>query len=107
MSACRSPGVTPGARTCMERVACSRGGRLNRVHEASPTVDAKNRRAYTGRSGQMAIMAELLARGSNVAIPEIDVGQDLFAFLDGQSAVDRLQIKTANARKLRIKDGYS
>ena len=37
-------------------------------------MDPKNRGAYTGRSGQMAVIAELLNRGCNAAIPEVDVG---------------------------------
>jgi hypothetical protein len=32
------------------------------------------KRLDTGRSGHLAVMAELLARGCNVAIPEVDVG---------------------------------
>ena len=69
-------------------------------------MDAKNQRSYVGKSGQMAVMAELLARGCNVAIPEIDVGEDLFTFRDGQHLVDRIQVKTANARRLRMGNGY-
>jgi hypothetical protein len=69
-------------------------------------MDERNRRSYIGKSGQMVVMAELLARGCNVAIPEIDVGEDLFTFKDGQHLIDRIQVKTANARRLRISDGY-
>jgi hypothetical protein len=70
-------------------------------------VDPKNQRAYTGRSGQLAVMAELLARGCNVAIPEIDVGEDLFAFQDGQRAVDRIQVKAANGKTLKEPGSYA
>ena len=35
------------------------------------------RDTYTGRSGQMAVMAELLFRRCNAAIPEVDVGTDV------------------------------
>jgi hypothetical protein len=66
----------------------------------------KTQRSYIGKSGQMAVMAELLARGCNVAIPEIDVGEDLFTFRDGRENVDRIQVKTANARRLRRSDRY-
>lgn len=34
------------------------------------------RSLYIGRSGQLAVMAEFLYRGYNVAIPEVDVGDD-------------------------------
>ena len=33
---------------------------------------------YTGRAGHLAVMAELLIRGWNTAIPEVDVGDDIF-----------------------------
>lgn len=33
---------------------------------------------YLGHAGQMAVMAEFLVRGYNVAIPEVDVGDDIF-----------------------------
>jgi hypothetical protein len=36
---------------------------------------------YVGSAGQMAVMAEFLLRGWNVASPEIDVGEDLFVIL--------------------------
>ena len=69
-------------------------------------MDRKNKRSYIGKSGQMAVMAELLARGCNVAIPEIDVGEDLFTFQDGQRPVDRIQVKTANAKRLKAPNQY-
>lgn len=70
-------------------------------------MDSKNQRRYTGHSGQMVVMAELLARGCNVAIPEIDVGEDVFAFQDGQRPVDRIQVKTATNVKRRKKGGHT
>jgi hypothetical protein len=69
---------------------------------------ARGRRdAYTGRSGQLAVMAELLQRQCNAAIPEVDVGEDVFAIRDGSDIIARLQVKTANARPLKTPDGYT
>lgn len=68
-------------------------------------MDPKNRRAYTGRSGQMAVMAELLDRGCNVAVPEVDVGRDLFAFLDEEEETTHIQVKTARKRTAVKDDG--
>jgi len=65
-------------------------------------MDAKNRRAYTGRSGQM---AELLDLGCNVAIPEVDVGRDLFAFQDDEEGVTHIQVKTAGKAKSLANEG--
>jgi hypothetical protein len=62
---------------------------------------------YTGHSGQNAVKAELLHRLCNVAVPEVDVGEDVLAFRDGDEAVLRLQVKTANARRLKTEAGYT
>lgn len=34
---------------------------------------------YTGKSGQLVVMAELVSRGYNVAVPEVDIGDELEA----------------------------
>src|SRR5438105_464257 len=68
-------------------------------------MDPRNRRAYTGRSGQMAVMAELLDVGCNVAIPEVDVGRDLFAFQDEEEGVTHILVKTAGKAKLLAEEG--
>ena len=52
---------------------------------------------YKGRSGQLAVMAELLARCYNVAIPEVDRGDDIFVVEDGSDNIWRIQVKTAFA----------
>jgi hypothetical protein len=71
-------------------------------------MDPKNRRAYTGRGGQMAVMAEPLDLGCNVAIPEVDVGRDLFAFQDEEEGVTHIQVKTAGkAKSLAAEGSYS
>jgi hypothetical protein len=51
-------------------------------------------------------MAELLMRKCNVAIPDVDVGEDLFAFMEGQDEIARLQIKTGQAKRYRNGRGY-
>ena len=68
-------------------------------------MNPRNRRAYTGRSGQMAVMAELLDLGCNVAIPEVDVGKDLFAFQDDEEGVTHIQVKTAGKAKPLAEEG--
>ncbi len=52
---------------------------------------------YLGKAGQLVVMAELLARGWNVAIPEVDVGDDIFVVKDEQGLLLRVQVKTATA----------
>lgn len=53
----------------------------------------------------MAVMAEFLLRGWNVALPEIDLGEDLYVINDQTGDLTRIQVKTATARPQR--DGYS
>src|ERR1700710_724741 len=60
---------------------------------------------YVGRAGQMAVMAEFLLRGWNVALPEVDVGEDVFAVKDETGELWRVQVKTATAKSLQT--GYS
>jgi hypothetical protein len=64
-------------------------------------------RAYTGHSGQMAVMAELLHRQCNVAIPDVDYGTDVFAFHDESEETARIQVKTAQGRLYLLQEGYS
>jgi hypothetical protein len=65
--------------------------------------DGDSNRIYIGRSGQLAVVAELLARQCNAAVPEVDVGTDVFAFKDERDDVARVQVKTA--RGVRYLDG--
>ena len=60
---------------------------------------------YIGRAGQMVVMAEFLIRGWNVAVPEVDVGDDMLVLQDETGDLSRVQVKTASATKL--KKGYS
>jgi len=50
---------------------------------------------YIGKAGHLALMGELCLRGYNVAMPEIDKGDDVFAVNDASGAMWRLQVKTS------------
>ena len=50
-------------------------------------------------------MAELLRRGWNTAIPEVDRGVDVFVVHDDDGILHRVQVKTAVAKPL--KSGYN
>lgn len=63
--------------------------------------------SHTGRSGQLAVMAELLIRGCNAAIPEVDEGTDVLAFREDRPPIIRLQVKTARTKPYRRSEGYS
>ncbi len=62
---------------------------------------------FRGRGGQLAVMAEVLYRLCNAAIPEVDVGTDVFAFLDHRVDVARIQVKTARGARYENEEGYS
>lgn len=55
----------------------------------------KKMNLYIGRAGQMAVMAEFLARGYNVAVPEVDIGDDIFVVKDQSGDYSRVQVKAA------------
>lgn len=52
---------------------------------------------YIGKAGHLAVMSEFLMRGWNVAIPEVDVGDDIFVVEDEKGLFRRVQVKTATA----------
>ena len=61
---------------------------------------------FTGISGQLAVMGELLHLKCNAAIPLVDVGTDVFAFRDDSEDVARIQVKTATGKIYRDGSGY-
>jgi hypothetical protein len=66
-----------------------------------------SRDTYTGKAGQMAVQAELLARQCNVAVPEVDEGEDVFTFVFREPDVTRIQVKTATAERLQEARRYA
>lgn len=66
----------------------------------------KSSASFTGGSGQMAVIGELLHRKCNAAIPHIDVGTDVFAFRDDREDVARIQVKTALGKWYKKGQGY-
>lgn len=53
------------------------------------------KRSHLGMAGHYAAMSEFLYRGYNVAVPAVDVGDDVYVVEDQQGAMWRLQIKTS------------
>jgi hypothetical protein len=51
---------------------------------------------YLGKAGQSFVMSEFLVRGWNVAVPEVDVGDDMFVIHDQAGEFVRIQVKTSN-----------
>lgn len=56
---------------------------------------SKKQNLYLGKAGEFAIISEFLCRGLNVAIPEVDVGDDVFVVRDDSGEYLRVQVKTA------------
>lgn len=72
-------------------------------------LQPKRQNLYLGKAGQFAVMAECLMRGYNVAIPEVDIGDDLFVVNDQSGNYRRIQVKTVTAtrRFTTAAPGYS
>jgi hypothetical protein len=66
---------------------------------------SKKNNLYLGKAGQLSAMSSFLARGWNVATPEVDVGDDLFVIEDKKGIFFRVQVKTAQATERN--NGYS
>jgi hypothetical protein len=60
---------------------------------------------YTGRSGQLAVMSMFLFRGYNVAMPEVDVGEDIFVVRDADGELSRIQVKAAIGKEKKAVSG--
>jgi hypothetical protein len=60
---------------------------------------------YFGKAGHLFVMSEFLLRGWNVAIPEVDVGDDIFVVRDSNDELRRIQVKSSKSSSLK-KEGY-
>jgi hypothetical protein len=54
---------------------------------------------YLGKAGQFAVMSLFLVRGWNVAVPEVDIGDDIFVVRDENGEFVRVQVKTSTGIK--------
>jgi hypothetical protein len=66
---------------------------------ANPEPDdiARHQSLSRGASGQMAVLSEFLYRLINVAVPEVDVGDDIFVVKERDEMVTRVQAKHSKA----------
>jgi hypothetical protein len=56
------------------------------------------KRTHFGRAGEFFAMSELLLRGWNVAVPVVDVGDDVFVIDDNGKTTWRVQAKSTLAK---------
>lgn len=59
----------------------------------------KNYHLYLGKAGHLTVMSEFLTRGWNVAIPEVDIGDDIFVVQDDNGTLRRVQVKTSSSNE--------
>lgn len=59
------------------------------------------KRSHLGMAGHYAAMSEFLYRGYNVAIPAVDIGDDVYVVEDQVGTMWRLQVKTSDAPEAR------
>ncbi len=64
---------------------------------------------YLGKAGHLNVMSEFLMLGWNVAIPEVDIGDDIFVVQDDNGTLRRVQVKTSTstARKESFSGQFS
>lgn len=60
---------------------------------------------YLGKAGHLNIMSEFLMLGWNVAIPEVDIGDDIFVVQDDNGTLRRVQVKTSTSTVRKV--GFS
>ena len=56
-----------------------------------------DKKTHFGRAGEFYAMSELLLRGWNVAVPVVDLGDDVFVIDDRDKTTRRVQVKSAEA----------
>lgn len=56
--------------------------------------------SHFGTAGEYFAMSELLLRGWNVAVPVVDVGDDVLIIDDNDKTTFRVQVKSAHATKV-------
>lgn len=64
-----------------------------------------DKKTHFGRAGEFFAMSELLLRGWNVAVPVVDVGDDVFVIDDNDKTTWRLQVKSAESEAIPEGDG--
>ena len=62
---------------------------------------------YLGKAGQLSVMSEFLMLGWNVAIPEVDIGDDIFVVQDASGILKKVQVKTARTIESKKALGFS
>jgi hypothetical protein len=56
---------------------------------------------HVAKAGHLAAMGEFLLRNYNVAMPEVDIGDDIFVVHDQQGRLWRIQVKTTIGKARR------
>jgi hypothetical protein len=60
------------------------------------------KRSHLGMAGHYAAMSEFLYRGYNVAVPAVDIGDDVYVVEDQMGTMWRLQVKTTDQPEEKV-----
>jgi hypothetical protein len=60
------------------------------------------KRSHLGMAGHYAAMSEFLYRGYNVAVPAVDIGDDVYIVEDRMGTMWRLQVKTTDQPEQKL-----
>lgn len=66
---------------------------------ATGLVAVNEKRTHFGRAGEFFAMSEFLLRGWNVAVPVVDLGEDVFVIDDNDKTTRRVQVKSSLLRR--------
>ena len=61
-----------------------------------------DKRSHLGTAGHYAAMSEFLYRGYNVAVPAVDLGDDVYVVEDQMGTMWRLQVKTTDQSEEKV-----
>lgn len=87
----------------LHRILCSyEVCRFLALASAVRQIRGMDKRSYLGMAGHHMAMAEFLYRGYNVAIPAVDIGDDVYIVEDLAGTMWRLQVKTADQLQGRV-----
>jgi hypothetical protein len=94
------------------KIKAAKTSSIKKVKKRKTNAKGSRKHLYTSKGAHLAVMSELLCLGWNVAIPEVDVGDDIFVVSDKPiDGTDReffpVQVKYAMGKKRKKARNFS
>lgn len=81
------------------------GGSRRAFRSVLSLLKMREKKSHFGMAGHFAAMSEFLLRGWNVAVPFVDVGDDVLVLEDAAATIYRVQVKSADGEERRRAGG--